>query len=272
MRYLRHLKLFAVMIATALSILGLAPAAASSANISHSYRSTSNVKNGSLVSLDSQKTDYVVPSNVGNGQRLLGIAVASDDSLLAVDPTVGSVQVATSGTANAIVSTINGDISVGDQVAVSPFDGVGMKAAAGSKVVGLAQTSFNSSTPGSTDQLVTDKKGKTSQIKLGFARIGIAPGTAATANDSQITGLQKLAKNLSGHTVSTLRLIISLIVAIVGLASIITLVYASIYSSIISIGRNPLAKYAVFRSLTSVLAMAGLVALVTGTTVFLLLH
>jgi len=40
----------------------------------------------------------------------------------------------------------------------------------------------------------------------------------------------------------------------------------------ISIGRNPLAKYAVFRTLGSVLAMAGLTALIAGLTIFFLLR
>jgi hypothetical protein len=86
--------------------LGLAPAGASSANISHSYHSTDSITNGSIVSLDPTRSDYVELANTDNGSRLLGVAVAKDDSLLAVDPTEGAVQVATSGNATVLVSNL----------------------------------------------------------------------------------------------------------------------------------------------------------------------
>ena len=273
MRSLRRVRLALTVVGASLIGLGLAPAGASSANISHSYRATSSITNGSLVSLDPSRSDYVQLANTDNGNRLLGVAVAKDDSLLAVDPTDGAVQVATSGNATAIVTTLNGKINVGDQIAVSPFNGLGMKAGSGSRIIGLAQTSFSSSSPGATSQTVTDKSGKTSSVQIGYVRISIAIGTASTsASGPQLNGIQRLAKSLTGHVVSTPRVIVSLVVAAVALIALITLIYASIYGSIISIGRNPLAKYAVFRTLGSVLAMAGLTALIAGLTIFFLLR
>jgi hypothetical protein len=274
MKQLRPLRLLLAGLATSLVALGLAPAGASSANISHSYHSTSSIPNGSIVSLDPSRTDYVQLSNIDNGNRLLGIAVAKDDSLLAVDPADGAVQVATSGNATVLVSTLNGAIGVGDQIAVSPFNGIGMKASSGSRVIGLAQTAFNSSSAGATSQQITDKTGKTAAVQVGYTRVTIGIGTNNTAanGNEKLNGLQKLARSLTGHTVSTPRVIVSLVVATVALIALITLIYASIYGSIISIGRNPLAKYAVFRTLGSVLGMAALTAVIAGLTIFFLLR
>jgi hypothetical protein len=273
MRHLRDLRLFITGLGAALVILGLAPVGASSANISHSYHATSTIQNGSIVSLDPQKTDYVEPANTSNAIRILGVAVASNDSLLAVDPTDGAVQVATSGNANTLVSTLNGPIDVGDQIAVSPFNGVGVKAYAGAHVIGLAETAFNSTTEGATSQQVTNKGGQTSQTEVGYIDLSIAVGTDSNAvSGPQLSSLQRLGKSLTGHEVSTARVIISLVIAFIALASLVVLIYASIYGSIISIGRNPLAKYAVFRTLGSVLGMAIVTALIAGTTIFLLLH
>ena len=256
-----------------LTLLTLTPASASSANISHSYSSTVNIPNGSLVSLDPKQSNYVEPSNSSNGTQLLGVSVASSDSLLAIDPTNGQVQVATSGTVNALVSTLNGSINVGDQISVSPFNGIGMKAAPGSHVIGLAQTAFNDNTSGSTTQQITDKQGKSSQVFIGYVRLGIAIGTASTqGSDDQLNGLQKLSVGLTGHAVSTARVVISLVIAVVAFLALITLIYASIYGGIISIGRNPLAKYAIFRSVASVLGMVLLVAVVASLTIFFLLR
>ena len=272
MRKQRYMRLFLTGVVSALVLLGLAPAGASSANISHSYKSNDTIKDGSIVSLDPSKSDYVVPANIDNGAQLLGVAVAGNDSLIAVDATPGKVQVATTGTASVLVSTLNGDIKVGDQVAVSPFNGVGMEAASGSRVVGLAQTGFNGGTAGAKTESVKTKDGKSRSVKVGYLKVNIAVSTNAVGASSNINGLQKVVQSVTGHVVPTFRIIISLAVAIIALLALITLVYASIYGSIISIGRNPLAKYAVFRTLGSVLGLALLTSVVAGITIFFLLR
>ena len=276
MRKVRSIKILLGGFGVALFILiGLTPAGASSANISHSYSTSASIINGSLVSLDPLHSNFVVPANSGNGQQLLGVAVAINDSLLAVDPSnnSGVVQVATSGQANTLVSDVNGDINVGDQISVSPFNGVGMKASPGSHVIGLAQTAFSRASTATTAENVTDKSGKSTQVLVGYVKLGIAIGTASTqGSDQQLNQLQKAAKAISGHDVSTARAFISLLIAVVAIVALITLIYASIYGGVISIGRNPLAKYAVFRSLGSVMVMVILMASIAGTTIFFLLR
>src|SRR5689334_459351 len=108
MRRGRSAKLLLLGVSVALLLLGLSPAGASSANISRSYRSDAGIPNGSLVSLNPSRTGYVEPANTANGTKLLGVAVASNDSLLAVDATPGDVQIATSGNATVLVSDVGG--------------------------------------------------------------------------------------------------------------------------------------------------------------------
>jgi len=255
-----------------LFILGLAPVGATSANISRSYKSTTKIASGSIVSLDQARTGYVVPANVDNGAQLLGVAVADNNSLIAVDAASGTVQVATAGTTATLVSTLNGDIKVGDQIAVSPFNGVGMKASPGSRVIGLAQTAFNSSTTGATSENIKTKNGQKSSVKIGYGQLNIAIGAGGTNLADNTNSLQRVAENITGHVVPTGRIVISMTVAVIALLVLITLVYASIYGSIVSIGRNPLAKYAVFRALGSVFGLAFLTTAVSGLIIFLLLR
>lgn len=273
MRRSRHFRLLLSGLSGALILLGLAPAGASSANISHSYQSTGKISSGSIVSLDPKHGDFVETSDVTNGERLLGIVVASNDSLLAVDETAGLVQVATSGSAKTLVSTLNGDIKLGDQIAVSPFAGVGMKAGNGSRIIGLAQSTFSSGSEGANQQEVTDKSGAKKQVYVGYvsANIAIGVNNSGTRQDN-LSALQKLGRSITGHTVSTTRVLISLAVAIVALMSLVTLAYASIYGGIISVGRNPLAKYAVFRTVSVVLVMVVVTAAIAGGTIFFLLR
>jgi len=274
MHRLNWVRLLLSGLAICLVLLSLPSAGASSANVSHSYQSSGSTPVGSIVSLDPQKTNYVDLANTDNGSSILGVAVASSDSLLAIDPTQGEVQVATTGTANTLVSNLSGDINVGDKVAVSPFNGLGMKASIGDEVIGLAQTVFNSNTSGATNEQITDKNGNISTIQVGYVRLSIAIGldTTGNANSSFLSGLQKLGQSITGHTVSTARIVLSLVVAFVTLVSLVVLIYASIYGSIISIGRNPLAKYSIFRTLTSITGMAVLTAGIAGITIFFLLH
>lgn len=247
-------------------------AVASSANLSRSFNSTEKIENGSLVSLEAQRSDYVEPANTDNAKRLIGVAANANDSLLAVDPTTGKVQVATSGNASALVSTLNGNVKVGDLIAVSPFSGIGMKSVYGAKVIGLAQTNLNDSTAGAVSKQVTDKDGKTSTIKVGLVRVSLDVRTDNNSRGVQLNALQRAAEVLTGRTVPTIRVVISLIIAIVALAALVTLIYGAIYSSIVSIGRNPLAKVAVFKSLGWVLTMAAATALLAGITIFFLLR
>ena len=256
-----------------LVIISLSTVGASSANISHSYDSTSSISNGSIVSLEPNRPSYVQLANTGNGQRLLGVAVNSKDSLLAVDATPGDVQVAISGTANVLVSNLNGSINIGDPIAVSPFNGVGMKAIPGSYDIGLAQTSFNGNSQGAISRRIISKNGTVSQVQIGYIRLSIAIGIDASSGSQSPTNiLQKIVKSLTGRTISLVRIIITMVVAITTIVTLVTLVYASIYGSIISVGRNPLARYAIFRALGSVLAMAILLTVVAGLTIFLLLR
>jgi hypothetical protein len=84
--------------------------------------------------------------------------------------------------------------------------------------------------------------------------------------------LQRAIQAVTGRTIPTSRIVISIAVALIALLTLITLIYASIYGSIMSIGRNPLAKYAVFRTLGSVIGLALLVSIISALIIFFLLR
>lgn len=253
-------------------ITGLGVAAASSPTISRSYSAKGNIQTGSLVSLTENHGSTVQMADTSNQSRLIGIEVAPNTSLIEVNNSTSSVQVATDGTANALVSTINGDIKVGDEVGVSPVSGVGMKVGPNGRVIGLAQSGFNSKSSGATREAISTSGGKTEYITVGFVPVTISVGTSNQGVQQQETGLQKIAQNILGKPISTTRLIISIIIAVIALAAIISLIYASVYSTIISIGRNPLAKYEVLRTLASVMGMVLIIGAISSLVIYLLLR
>ncbi|HEY5442552.1 MAG TPA: hypothetical protein VIJ68_03370 [Candidatus Saccharimonadales bacterium] len=274
MRKLGNLKTAALGLGTGLFLLTTAAASATSASISHSFKSSGPLKVGSLVSLDPQRNSYVQLANTSNAQRLIGIAVSPNGSLLAVNANAAStVPIATSGTTSALVSNLNGSIAVGDQIGVSPFDGVGMKAQAGSRFIGLARTAFSAKTAGATSEQISDKSGKRTSIVVGYVNVSIGIGTLpSVGSGDNLNALQGLAQSFTGHIVPTARIIFSLIVILVTVMALIPLIYGAIYSGIVSIGRNPLAKHEILRSLGVVLFISLLVLAVASVTVYLLLR
>jgi hypothetical protein len=126
-----------------------------------------------------------------------------------------------------------------------------------------------------TTRQVKEKDGKTAPVHVGYIRLTITVGSSTSPSASNVkppTGLQQFITPIAGHSVATSRIILSLVIAAISLIALIILIYASIYSTIISIGRNPLAKYSVFRTLGSVLLVALLITGVTALTIFALLR
>lgn len=256
-----------------LILLGLSPATAASANLSHSYQATENIPNGSIVSLDSHRSGYVDLTNTNNASRLIGVALPSQDSLLAINPTTSSVQVALAGTVNTLVTNVNGDVQVGDQISASPFDGVGMEALPGVRIIGIAQSTFSSSSADAATEPVKNKSGQTQEIKVGYIRLTIAIASGQTSSSSSSANfLQRLIKDITGKTIPTIRIILGILVTFLSLVSLVTLIYTSIYGSIIAVGRNPLAKRAIFRMLIFVMIVACLTITIASVAIYYLLQ
>jgi hypothetical protein len=257
------------------SLLVIVPiVSAAPATISHSYKSATSLASGSIVSLDPTRSGYVESANSSNAKQLLGVVVASGNSLVAINPDDSTVQVATSDTVDTLVSTLNGPITAGDAISVSAFDGIGMKAISGARVIGLSQTALTSSTSSVVMRQVTNKSGVRSQIAVGYVRLSMAIGSSSTAqnNGTGLNNLQKFAQSLTGRAIPTVRVATSLGIAVVAFLILTMLVYASIYGGIISVGRNPLAKNAILQSVSYVLVMVFGMASLASFSIFLLLH
>ena len=269
---LRRLYALVPMLLIGLVYGGAGEAAASSANISHSYFGASNIINGSLVSLDPNRDNYVQAANTSTANQLVGVAVAPNDSLVEIDSETNKVQVATTGVAYALVSDVNGEVKNGDQISVSPFSGIGMKAGSGLRLIGLAQSSLGSTSSNLVTREVTDKNGQKTSIKVGFVKVNIAIGAAQSTSDVQKNSIQQLATSLTGHSVSMTRIIISSLIAVVSFIALVTLIYTSIYGSIVAIGRNPLAKTSIFRALASTIGLVLVVSSVALGTIYLIIR
>lgn len=274
MRKGRRVSLIITGLISVLTAALVAQVSAASDNVSRSYKTEKLIDPASIVSLHAKQLDFVEPSNLENAVRLIGVIVGGQDSIVAIDEAKGEdqAQVATDGVVSVIVSSLTGDIKIGDQVVVSPFDGVGMKGSAGGYIVGKAQTDFNARTAGTITQNVTDRDGQRQRIRLGFIRLNVGISASPQVADAQLSALQRFAKTITGKSVSNLRVVLSIIIIGVAFIALVTLIYSAIYGSIISVGRNPLGAPAIYRTLASVMLMAAMTAILAAVAVFFLMR
>jgi hypothetical protein len=259
--------LFAVGVVIALVTLAIIASqnfVSAASDLSRSFSSTEKIEPGSLVSIDKPKEGYVTAANTDNAEQLVGIAVLSDNSLLAVNSSDNKAQIAISGQATALVSNLNGDIKPGDMIAVTAFTGIGAKALSGARVVGISQGSFNSSSAGAKKITVTDTKGKTKEISIGAVAVVISVGTMETASQTLASNsLQGFAANIAGRPVSLIRVAICLIIGLAAIISLVVVVNSTIRNGIAAVARNPLAKPAIFDSMAQVMVMVAFIAVVS---------
>lgn len=205
---------------------------------------------GSIVSLDSNSSDQVSPSTNSNSDSMLGVVIDSGNALLALTSGKGSqIQVATSGTAQVLVSDINGDIDKGSHITASPIKGVGMTASDNTKVIGIAQDSLASE--GATEETYTSQDGQKHQVKVGLVPVIINVSYFYKQPNKTLipSAIQNIANALAGKSVNTVPILISAGIFIITLIVVVSIIYSMIHSSIISVGRNPMSQTAIYRDL-----------------------
>lgn len=240
--------------------------------ISQSYSSTSSIPVGSIVSLQKNTTDQVMPANSSNIDNILGVVINGDNSLLTIsNGEANQAQVATSGTVQVLMSDINGTIYRGDHITASPINGVGMKATSNVRVIGVAQSDLASS--GGSQQSYTDKDGKKHSVVIGEVPVLVNVAYFFKEPDKTVipSALQNLANALAGKPVSTVPIIISAAIFIVTIVTAASMIYSMIHSSIISVGRNPMSQSAVYRNLVQLVIVVLVILGVGFSSIYMIL-
>jgi hypothetical protein len=224
--------------------------------ISQGYSADETTSIGSIVGLTQNSTDHIVLSDLNNSDSIVGVVVNDGSSPLTINSGgANQVQVATSGVVPVLASDINGEIKQGDPITASAIKGVGMKATYNAKVVGIAQGPVASI---SKQKVTVDSAEQ--EISVGQVPVLVSVSYHYKQPDKTIipATLQNLANTVAGKKVDSLPIIIGSAIFLVMLIAVTSIIYSMIRSSIISIGRNPMAQSAVYRNLIqlSVVVMA----------------
>lgn len=244
--------------------------------VTQGYSSDKVLQRGTIVSLDSENTRKVVPANKSNQDRLHGVVVASNDATFTLSDDQEKTFVATVGRFDALVSTEAGVIQPGDFLTVSSVTGIAMKAGENDAYsIGKAIEGFDGNANAVSNAELTDSLGNTNSVKVGRVAIDVSVGfnPLLKPQDSTLPEfLQKATDAIAGKQVSPVRVYVSLFIILASASVAGSLLYSGVRSSVISIGRNPLSKKSITKSLFQIVLTSIIIFLIGLFGVYLLLR
>ena len=246
--------------------------------VTHSYNSDGTVQPGMIVKLSDKDPSMVVPLPYGNIKDMLGVVVPQGNATIVLTPQdvkQQQVLVASSGNYNVLVTNQDGPIKVGDYITISAVDGVGMKASeVETQVLGKAAGNFSGTSNVIGSLQLKNVVGHTTTVAIGRIPVDltIAHNPLASKSADYVPAfLAKAAVAIANKPVTAARIYLSLVILFI--TSLVTgnMLYSGIRSGMIAIGRNPLSKKSIIKSLIQTV-IAGLIVFVVGVfAVYLLL-
>jgi multisubunit Na+/H+ antiporter MnhB subunit len=273
-------KLSAKKISAFFLLLGLVivslSAPLSAQSVTQGYSADKVLQRGTLVSLDAEDTSKVVATNRENQDRLHGVVVSANDSPFTLSDQNQKTFVATVGRFDALVSTESGVIQPGDFLTVSNITGIAMKAGENDLfTVGKAIEGFNGEENQVSTTEIRDSAGNVNKIAIGRVLIDVSVGSNPLLKpaESNLPGfLQKATEAIAGKPVSAVRVYIGAFILLAAASIAGSLLYSGIKSSVISIGRNPLSKKSITKSLMQIILTSIIIFLIGLFGVYLLLR
>jgi hypothetical protein len=238
--------------------------------VTSTYSADSTVQLGMIVQLKDKAPTAVVPLTAASTSKVLGVVIPNSNVAIVLTPqnvTQQQVLVATNGSYNVLVSNQNGPIKVGDYLAISAIAGVAMKAGiVEQQVIGKAAGNFTGSGNVISAIKLKDQLGKDTTIALGRIQVDINiahnPLNQKTV-DHVPAFLANLAQAIANKSVSVARIYLSTVILAVTTVITSIMLYSGIRSGMIAVGRNPLSKKSIIKSLIQTI-IAGLIIFIAG--------
>lgn len=241
-----------------------------SSAVPQSYNAGPEVQPGMIVRLKEKDPTTVEPLKSDAITEMLGIVIPTDNAAIVLAPEKAAKQqvlVATSGHYSVLVSNQNGGIKSGDFITISAVSGIGMKASDNElEVLGRASGNFSGTANVIGSVKIKNSIGGEREVSIGRVPIdmSISHNPLFQKSADYVPGfLAKVAVSIADKPVSVARIYLSM--AILFVISIITgnMLYSGIRSGMIAVGRNPLSKKSIIKSLIQTV-IAGLIIFIVG--------
>jgi hypothetical protein len=244
-------------------------------SVVQSYSSTAPLQTGMIVRLVNDST--AAPATAATIGNMFGVVInpSEADVTLTSGSNPGQTYVTSNGLYNVLVSNQDGPIAVGDYVSISSIEGVGMKASTNeSLIVGKAAGAFSGKTNVINTTSLTTSTGKKITVSLGEVPVSIAisrnPLVQVQTPDVP-NFLERLAQTANQKPVAASRIYLSLVALLLTVMIITIMLYAAVRNSIVAVGRNPLSKHSITKSLWQVTGTCIIIFIVGLFAVYLLL-
>lgn len=241
-----------------------------SGEVTQTYNAEPSVQIGMVVKLKEKGGNTVTPVNSEKAEDILGVVIPADNAkivLISESAKQKQVLVANSGPMSVLVSNQNGPVKSGDYLAVSAVAGVAMKADDTQKfVIGRAMSDFNGTSGIIGSLKLKDTVGKESNVSIGRVKIdlNIASNPLYQKSASFVPAFAaKAAASIADKPVSVARIYLGMAVLAVTACITSIVMYSGIRSGMIAVGRNPLSKKSIMRSLFQTV-IAGLIIFLAG--------
>lgn len=248
----------------------------SAQSVTQGYSTDKVLQRGTVVALDAADTAKVAAANTENQDRIHGVVVASNDSTITLSDELEKTFVATIGRFETLVSTEAGVIQPGDFLTVSNISGIAKKAGENDKyTVGKAIEGFDGNANAISQTQLKDSLGNVQDVAIGRILVDINVGSnpllkPAASNLPQF--LEKATEAIAGKQVSPVRVYVGIVILFLAGVLSGSLLYSGIRSSMISIGRNPLSKKSVTKSMLQIILTSIIIFMIGLFGVYLLLR
>jgi hypothetical protein len=215
-------------------------------NVVQGFSAKETLQPGRVVALDSAGKMSVKAAPADNTNSIYGVVIDPSDAPITVVNENSRVFVATTGTYQVLASASGGSIKSGDYISLSNINGIAGKAQISQPVIlGKAASSFD----GKTNLISND--GGVSIGKI-FVNITIQKNPLANTDPTLPYFLRKVTNSISNKSIPVIRVYTALIIFMVSLIAAIVILWSGVRSSLISLGRNPLSRHAIFSGMYKV--------------------
>lgn len=240
------------------------------------YTTTKPLQTGTVVMVDPKNSTGVLPATQDKIEKAFGVVVSANRLPLQLNIADSQVYVATTGRHQALVTSENGPIEAGDLLAISSLSGTLARAAENQELVfAKALASFDGKNNTTGNYTLKDTTGNPiKQIGIGSIPIVVTIIKNPELKSTTVAlpaFLQRAGSAIAEKEVSPVRIYFSTGIVILSVIAAVVILSSGIRSSIISIGRNPLSRKSIFRSLLQVVLTAVIVLSIGMFTVYLLL-
>lgn len=224
------------------------------AEISTGYTADNPLTVGTVVSSVIEDKTAIEQATLQNISTLLGVVVADNESLVEISDQSDNVRVATHGVVRVLVTAFDGPIQEGSYIAPGSLSGIGSLAERQSLVLGVAKESFDGTggnVLGSVADLVSGFNSETIPADTQIGLIEVELNVVANPNLQQ-GGIDAIGQYFTDRGTGPLRFFLAFIIFVATVDIVGAVLYGSTRGSMISIGRNPLARKPVYVGLAEV--------------------